>query len=58
MQLTEYESIVEVKRDGTWNNIDFRLLVPGDVVRVKNNWKLPCDLLIIQGTLVPISTQL
>lgn len=51
MQLTEYESVVEVKRDGIWRNVGHRMLVPGDVVKVKSDWKLPCDLLILQGTM-------
>lgn len=50
-KLTEYESNVEVKRDGNWTNIDFLNLIPGDVVKVYSNWSLPCDLLIIKGTL-------
>jgi magnesium-transporting ATPase (P-type) len=51
LQLTEYESDVEDKRDGTGRNVDYRVLVPGDVVKVKSDWKLPCDLLILQGTI-------
>ncbi|XP_073391136.1 uncharacterized protein [Physcomitrium patens] len=51
-KLTEYESNVEVKRDGNWTNIDFLNLIPGDVVKVYSNWSLPCDLLIIKGVCV------
>ncbi len=49
MQLTAYASDVDVRRDGVWTKVDFRLLVPGDLVRVRSSWSLPCDLLIIQG---------
>lgn len=56
LQLTKYESMVEVKRDGTWSNLDFRMLVPGDLVRVKSNWHLPCDLLIKQGASISTSS--
>jgi len=56
LQLTKYESMVEVKRDGAWSNLDFRMLVPGDLVKVKSNWHLPCDLLIKQGAYTSTSS--
>lgn len=49
MQFIEYESNVEVKRDGNWMNIDFFNLILGDVVKVYSNWFLFCDFLIIKG---------
>ncbi|KAJ7537387.1 hypothetical protein O6H91_11G004100 [Diphasiastrum complanatum] len=51
-KITKYVTEVEVLRDGVWIKIDSRCLVPGDVVRLQRDWKLPCDLLIIKGSCI------
>ena len=38
-----------VKRDGTWKDIEARLLVPGDLVLVKLGNVVPADLKLIEG---------
>jgi len=38
-----------VKRDGTWNEIEARLLVPGDAVLVKLGNIVPADMKLIEG---------
>ncbi|TDH67821.1 hypothetical protein CCR75_006788 [Bremia lactucae] len=52
VQMTHYVAEVAVKRDGVWITIESPNLVPGDLVRVAENWELPCDLLIIKGSTV------
>ena len=34
-------------RDGKWKELDSGLLVPGDIVEIKNDWLLPCDFIIL-----------
>ncbi|MCO5592424.1 hypothetical protein L7F22_046427 [Adiantum nelumboides] len=51
-KLTEYVTQVDVFRDQNWCNIDSRELVPGDVIKVSNDWLLPCDLVIIRGSCI------
>eukprot|EP00250_Pteridium_aquilinum_P014895 c22269_g1_i1 orf=370-4158(-) len=51
-ELTKYVTQVDVFRDKTWRNIDSRSIVPGDVVKVSNDWLLPCDLVIIRGSCI------
>jgi sodium/potassium-transporting ATPase subunit alpha len=36
-------------REGKWNNIEARLLVPGDLVQVKAGDNIPADLILIQA---------
>nr|PNR41660.1 hypothetical protein PHYPA_019065 [Physcomitrium patens] len=45
------ENVTEayVLRDGEWATVHSSKLVPGDLVRIKSDWLLPCDLLIIKG---------
>ena len=38
-----------VRRDGAWKDVDARLLVPGDVVRVKLGNIIPADLKLVDG---------
>ncbi|MCO5602074.1 hypothetical protein L7F22_056201 [Adiantum nelumboides] len=51
-KLTEYVTQVDVFRDQNWCNIDSRKLVPGDVIKVSDDWLLPCDLVIIRGSCI------
>ena len=43
-----------VKRDGTWKDIEARLLVPGDVVHVKLGNIVPADLKLIDGAYLSV----
>jgi hypothetical protein len=49
LQITTYVTDATVLRDRVWVRLDSRNLVPGDIVKVRSNWLLPCDLLLIQG---------
>ena len=49
MQLSKYITECTVLRDGQWVKVDSRHLVPGDVVKMRSDWLLPADLIIIQG---------
>ncbi|KAF1777064.1 P-type ATPase, cytoplasmic domain N [Phytophthora cactorum] len=52
VQMTHYVADVTVKRDGEWSTIQSSDLAPGDLVRVAENWELPCDLVIVKGSTV------
>ncbi|KAG2529214.1 hypothetical protein JM18_001728 [Phytophthora kernoviae] len=52
VQMTHYVADVIVKRDGEWKTIKSSDLTPGDLVRVAENWELPCDLVIVKGSTV------
>ncbi|RLN72762.1 hypothetical protein BBJ28_00006295 [Nothophytophthora sp. Chile5] len=52
VKMTHYVSEVTVKRDGDWTTVKSSDLVPGDLVRVTENWELPCDLVIVKGSTV------
>jgi H+-transporting ATPase len=43
-----------VKRDGSWKNIEARLLVPGDVVLVALGNVVPADLKLIEGSYLSV----
>ncbi len=43
-----------VRRDGTWKDIEARLLVPGDVVHVKLGNIVPADLKLIDGAYLSV----
>ncbi|KAI5068179.1 hypothetical protein GOP47_0016524 [Adiantum capillus-veneris] len=51
-KLTKYVTQVDVLRDQKWCNIDSRKIVPGDVIKVSDDWLLPCDLVIIRGSCI------
>ena len=55
MQLSKYITECTVLRDGQWVKVDSRHLVPGDVVKMRSDWLLPADLIIIQGILLPMN---
>ncbi|TYZ64953.1 hypothetical protein PybrP1_010260 [[Pythium] brassicae (nom. inval.)] len=50
--MTRYRTRVDLYRDGAWQARDASDLVPGDLVRVAENWVLPCDLAIAKGSTV------
>ena len=51
-QLSKHESVAQVRRDNEWIEVDSKDLVPGDTVRVQAGWVLPCDLVIVRGSVV------
>ncbi|MCO5602078.1 hypothetical protein L7F22_056205 [Adiantum nelumboides] len=51
-KLTRYVTQVNVLRNQTWSSVDSRDIVPGDVVKVADDWLLPCDLVIIRGSCI------
>ncbi|KAJ0409586.1 hypothetical protein P43SY_008458 [Pythium insidiosum] len=50
LKMTRVQGGVAVKRDGVWQTIKVSQLVPGDLVRVIQNWELPCDMVIDLAT--------
>jgi hypothetical protein len=52
LQITTYVTDATVLRDRVWVRLDSRNLVPGDIVKVRSDWLLPCDLLLIQGSCI------
>ncbi|GLE06646.1 hypothetical protein PINS_up016040 [Pythium insidiosum] len=50
LKMTRVQGGVPVKRDGVWQTIKVSQLVPGDLVRVIQNWELPCDMVIVKGS--------
>ncbi|DAZ97714.1 TPA: hypothetical protein N0F65_009613 [Lagenidium giganteum] len=50
--MTHYQCDVLVKRDGTWITVSSTDVAPGDLVKVQENWELPCDLVIVKGSTV------
>lgn len=38
----------QVKRDGEWRTLDAKLLVPGDIVKVKQGDNIPADIRLLQ----------
>ena len=51
-QVAFYETEVEVYRtgedgEGKWVKISCTSVVPGDVMKMKEGWKLPCDLILV-----------
>ena len=51
-KLTEHHVSVETLRDGAWKTLDAEDLAPGDVVKVQDDWVLPCDMIVLQGSCV------
>nr|CCA23951.1 cationtransporting ATPase putative [Albugo laibachii Nc14] len=43
---------VSVLRDGTWKSVSCLQLVPGDLIRVVHHWKIPCDMVLLRGSIV------
>ncbi|GLE00553.1 hypothetical protein PINS_up009310 [Pythium insidiosum] len=52
VQMTHYQTDVEVQRNGEWMTVSSGDLAPGDLVRVAENWELPCDLVVVKGSTV------
>ncbi|DAZ96102.1 TPA: hypothetical protein N0F65_000650 [Lagenidium giganteum] len=52
VKMTHYQCDVTVQRDGQWVTIKSSDVVPGDLVRVAENWELPCDMVIVKGSTV------
>uniref|UniRef100_K3WTC0 P-type ATPase A domain-containing protein n=1 Tax=Globisporangium ultimum (strain ATCC 200006 / CBS 805.95 / DAOM BR144) TaxID=431595 RepID=K3WTC0_GLOUD len=52
LQMTRTHGGVAVQRDGVWQTIKASQLVPGDLVRVAENWDVPCDLVLLKGNVL------
>ncbi|TMW55563.1 hypothetical protein Poli38472_010445 [Pythium oligandrum] len=52
VEMTSYTTEVNVYRDNAWRVIQSPDVVPGDLVRVSENWVLPCDMVIVRGSTV------
>jgi predicted P-type ATPase len=52
VEMTHYVADVTVQRDGEWATVRSSALAPGDLVRVAENWELPCDLVVVKGSTV------
>mmetsp|Transcript_8522 Transcript_8522/g.24452 ORF Transcript_8522/g.24452 Transcript_8522/m.24452 type:complete len:1333 (-) Transcript_8522:290-4288(-) len=51
-KLTDYVTLVDVKRDGSWITVESNELVPGDIIQVYGDWVMPCDAVILHGAAV------
>lgn len=51
-QLAAYSTQVCTLRDGHFIQIPSEDLVPGDVIQLESPWKVPCDVLLSQGSLI------
>ncbi|KAE9327735.1 putative cation-transporting ATPase 13A3 [Phytophthora fragariae] len=52
VQMTRYRTDVTVFRDGQWRELSSPDIAPGDLVKVSENWLVPCDMAIVKGTTV------
>lgn len=52
VKMTHYQSEVTVKRDDAWVTVASSDVVPGDLVKVTENWIIPCDLVVVKGATV------
>ncbi|TMW55571.1 hypothetical protein Poli38472_010453 [Pythium oligandrum] len=52
VEMTRYSTEVTVFRDNAWRMIQSPDVVPGDLIRVSENWVLPCDMVIVRGSTV------
>jgi cation-transporting P-type ATPase 13A2 len=47
---SSFPSNMQVLRDETWQSISNIEIVPGDIIEVPTDIKMPCDCILIQGT--------
>ncbi|KAK1935781.1 putative cation-transporting ATPase 13A3 [Phytophthora citrophthora] len=52
VKMTRYRTEVEVFRDSRWQTLESSYLVPGDLIKVPENWILPCDMVVVKGSTV------
>eukprot|EP00644_Phytophthora_capsici_P009380 jgi/Phyca11/563883/estExt2_Genewise1.C_PHYCAscaffold_130310 len=52
VKMTRYRTDVNVFRSGEWVVLSSPDLAPGDLVKVSENWVMPCDMAIVKGTTV------
>ncbi|TDH69884.1 hypothetical protein CCR75_008585 [Bremia lactucae] len=52
VKMTRYRTDVTVFRSGEWCVLSSSDVVPGDLVKVSENWEVPCDMAIVKGTTV------
>lgn len=50
--LAYYECEVNVKRDGGFKKVLSNELMPGDIIEVPQQKKMPCDAIMLEGTAV------
>ncbi|POM74831.1 Cation-transporting ATPase, partial [Phytophthora palmivora] len=50
--MTRYRTDVTVFRGGEWRVLSSPDIAPGDLVKVSENWVVPCDMAIVKGTTV------
>lgn len=50
--LTKFSAKIDVMRDAKWIIIDSNLLVPGDLIKVKSDWVVPCDMVLLKGACI------
>jgi len=51
-KITAFESEEEVKRNGEWIKVDGKDIVPGDIIRISSDWKVPADIVLLKGSAV------
>lgn len=47
--MANYSVPIYVFRDGRWIEIKSQFLVPGDLIEVPQQVKMPCDAILIEG---------
>ncbi|KAF1776312.1 P-type ATPase, cytoplasmic domain N [Phytophthora cactorum] len=52
VKMTRYRTDVTVFRAGEWRVLSSPDMAPGDLVKVSENWVVPCDMAIVKGTTV------
>ncbi|RLN20395.1 hypothetical protein BBI17_009970, partial [Phytophthora kernoviae] len=52
VKMTRYRTDVTVFRNNEWRTVSSPDVAPGDLVKVAENWVVPCDMAIIKGTTV------
>ncbi|EEY67512.1 cation-transporting ATPase, putative [Phytophthora infestans T30-4] len=52
VKMTRYRTDVTAFRAGEWRVLSSPDLAPGDLVKVSENWVVPCDMAIVKGTTV------
>ncbi|KAG1712859.1 hypothetical protein DVH05_000594 [Phytophthora capsici] len=52
VKMTRYRTDVAIFRDSRWQTLESSYLVPGDLIKVSENWILPCDMVIVKGSTV------
>ncbi|OLY83043.1 putative cation-transporting ATPase 13A4 [Smittium mucronatum] len=51
-RMAEHEDIIEILRDGQWQSLSTKYLVPGDIYKVDSCKVIPCDSVLLGGSAV------